>query len=101
MESKDCNNFLWMRNPQHCGDGTITVGKIFWILCPLPVKNLMSRDVPMAETCFPVVVVGFPETALPVVKIDHSIGGNTTMAFVQEDATLQTHSTTPEETKCL
>eukprot|EP00957_Ditylum_brightwellii_P068699 5215126-Ditylum_brightwellii.AAC.1 len=61
----------------------------------------MSGDVPMVETCFLVVAMRFPETALPAVRIDHSIGGNTAMAFVQKDVTLQIHSTTPEETKCL
>eukprot|EP00957_Ditylum_brightwellii_P068700 5215127-Ditylum_brightwellii.AAC.1 len=61
----------------------------------------MLGDVPMVETCFPVVIVRFPETALPAVRIDYSIGKNTVMAFVQEDVTLQIHSTTPEETKCL
>eukprot|EP00957_Ditylum_brightwellii_P077053 5855389-Ditylum_brightwellii.AAC.1 len=62
----------------------------------------MLRDVPMVETHFPVVVMRFLETALPAaVMIDHSIGENTTMAFVQEDVTLQIHIITPEETKCL
>eukprot|EP00957_Ditylum_brightwellii_P170494 12977558-Ditylum_brightwellii.AAC.1 len=100
MESRNCNNLLWMRNPQLCNNSTIAVGTIFWILCPLPVKNLISGDVPMVETCFPLVVMRFSETALPAVRIDHSFRGNTATAFVQEDVTLQIHGTTPEETKC-
>eukprot|EP00957_Ditylum_brightwellii_P080867 6151254-Ditylum_brightwellii.AAC.1 len=52
----------------------------------------MSGYVPIVETCFPVVVMRFSETALPAVRIDHSIGGNTDMTFVQEDVTLQIHS---------
>eukprot|EP00957_Ditylum_brightwellii_P027257 2061100-Ditylum_brightwellii.AAC.1 len=88
MESKNCNNFLWMRNSQLCNNGTVTVGIILRILCPLPVKYLMLGDVPMVETYFPVAVMRFSETALQTVNIDHSIGGNTAMAFVQEDVIL-------------
>eukprot|EP00957_Ditylum_brightwellii_P006094 461177-Ditylum_brightwellii.AAC.1 len=57
----------------------------------------MLGDVSMVETHVPIAVMRFPETAFPAVRIYHSIGGNTTMAFVQEDVTLQIHSTTSEE----
>eukprot|EP00957_Ditylum_brightwellii_P172553 13136376-Ditylum_brightwellii.AAC.1 len=42
----------------------------------------------------------YPDVPVPTVDIDHSIGGNAAMAFVQEGATISIHSTTPEETKC-
>eukprot|EP00957_Ditylum_brightwellii_P134276 10237513-Ditylum_brightwellii.AAC.1 len=54
----------------------------------------------MVQTGFPVVVMKHPEVSLPAIDIDHSVSGNMVLAFVKEGATLQIHSTTPEETKC-
>eukprot|EP00957_Ditylum_brightwellii_P030260 2291139-Ditylum_brightwellii.AAC.1 len=42
----------------------------------------------------------YPDVSLPTVDIDHSIGGNTAMAFVYEGCVLTVHNTIPEETKC-
>ena len=82
MESRNSNNHIWTRNPQLRDDGTITIGTLFRILSPMPIKSLMSGDLPMVVTRFPVIVMKYPDVPVPTVDIDHYIGGNAAMAFV-------------------
>eukprot|EP00957_Ditylum_brightwellii_P094021 7158825-Ditylum_brightwellii.AAC.1 len=59
----------------------------------------MSGDLPLVDTCFPVIVIKYP-TKNPTAAIEYSIEGNCAKAFVYNAAMLQIHSITPEETKC-
>eukprot|EP00957_Ditylum_brightwellii_P145234 11061570-Ditylum_brightwellii.AAC.1 len=89
MESHSNNIHLWTRNPQLHDDETITVGTVFRILSPLPVKNYMSGDLPLVETYFPVIVMKYPTEKIPTAAIKYSIKGNCTNAFVCNAAMLQ------------
>eukprot|EP00957_Ditylum_brightwellii_P080710 6138531-Ditylum_brightwellii.AAC.1 len=60
----------------------------------------MSGDIPLVETCYPVIVMKHPSQNIPTVKINHSIEGNTDKAFVEDDVMICVQSTRPEETKC-
>eukprot|EP00957_Ditylum_brightwellii_P091851 6993901-Ditylum_brightwellii.AAC.1 len=78
----------------------ITIGTIFKILVPLPIKNLKSGDIPLVETHYPVIVMKHPSQNIPTVKIDHFIEGNTAKAFVEDAFMICVQSTAPEETNC-
>eukprot|EP00957_Ditylum_brightwellii_P057615 4369293-Ditylum_brightwellii.AAC.1 len=60
----------------------------------------MSGDIPLVETCYPVIVMKHPSQNIPTVKISHSIERNTAKAFVKEAVMIRVQSTTPEKTKC-
>eukprot|EP00957_Ditylum_brightwellii_P006949 526114-Ditylum_brightwellii.AAC.1 len=61
IETQSTNNGLWDRNVELRCDGAITIGTIVQILAPLPVRNLMSGDIPMVETTFPIIVIKYPQ----------------------------------------
>ena len=99
MESKTTNKDLWARNYRYRDDGTITIGTVFRVLAPQPIKNTMSGDLPLVETHFPVVVMKFPRN-IAEVNVFESIQGNHSKAFVVNEAQLTVCSTTPKETTC-
>ena len=99
MESKNTNNNLWKRNPQFRDDGTISIGDTIRILSPLPIKNMMSNQIPMIETRFPAVVM---ENLMNVSEneVNAGITRNESKAFVLNSCYIDILSSTPEETQC-
>jgi hypothetical protein len=100
MEARNANTCLWERNVELRDNGTITIGTIVRVLAPLPIKKLMSGDLPMLETPYPVVVMLYPSRGLPPVVINPEIQGNNHLAFSLEACHLRINRTSPEETTC-
>jgi hypothetical protein len=87
MESRNTNKLLWSRNPQFRDDGILTIGAIFTVLSPNPITNLMSNDIPMLETRFPVVVMRPPKLHIET-RVVLDVAGNSSKAFVSIAALL-------------
>ena len=99
MESRTTNKSLWDHNIEYRDNGAITIGTFLRNVAPKRIKNLMSGDVPMVETRFPVIVMKRPNL-FPTVEIDYQIQGNNGLAFVKNSIQLTVNRTVPEETTC-
>ena len=99
MESSNVNNNLWQRNLQYRDNGIMTIGTIFRVFHPLPIKKMMANEIPMIETRYSVVVMNYP-VHFHQSPVDITIGGNTSRAFVLNNCYLNILSVTPEQTKC-
>jgi hypothetical protein len=99
MESRNTNKLLWSRNPQFRDDGVIAIGTIFCVISPNPISNLMSNDIPMLETRYPVVVMRPPRLHIES-RVELDVIGNTSKAFCLNGCTITIKSSTPEETNC-
>eukprot|EP00957_Ditylum_brightwellii_P007699 581882-Ditylum_brightwellii.AAC.2 len=52
-------------------NGAITTGTIVQILASLPVRNLMSGDIPMVETIFPIIATKYPQGGFDSIPINY------------------------------
>ena len=89
------NSNLWIKNPQFIYDGQITLGTIFRVIDPLPMKTLMANDIPMLEIRLSVIVIKHPNI-LALVQVNTMLTGNVSQAFVLNGYRLRVHSSTPE-----
>ena len=99
MESRNCNNNMWKRNPQLRDDGVISIGSIIRLLSPSPIKSMMANEIPMLETRFPVIVMRFPQEIHPI-TVNLGISGNQSKGFALNKCKLSIMSSIPEETRC-
>ena len=100
METRNVNNSLWDRNVELKDNGTITIGTVVRVLAPLPIQNLMSGDIPMIETTFPIIVMKHPQGGFDSIPINYQVQGNNHLAFVLNNARLRVLRTSPQETTC-
>lgn len=99
MESKNSNKNLWKRFPGYRDDGTISIGSIFRILSPEPIKNMMANQICMIETRMPAIVMRHTREMIDF-PVRESIPGNESKAFVLNDCQLRVCSSMPEDTRC-
>lgn len=99
METRNTNTCLWDRNVELRDNGVVTMGTYIRVLAPKPIKSLMSGDIPMLETQFPVIVMRTPDQIQPV-PVNFEIQGNNALSFVQNGAIVSVKRTAPEETTC-
>lgn len=93
------NQNLWNRNVELRDNGSITVGSIVRFIAPLLVKTLMSGDIAMLETKFPLFLMTNPSSFVSIM-INYKIEGNASLAFIENNAKLSIFCSTPEATKC-
>ena len=99
VQARNTNDKLWNKNPQFRDNEVITVVTVFRIMNPLSVKKLMSDELSMIETRFPVIVMKIP-LCFHEVTINCSIQGNTCRPFALNNCRIQILSSTPEDTEC-
>ena len=93
------NKKLWGRNTTQRDDGTIAVGTCIRIFRPLPIESVMPDGIPSLVTRFNAVVMQTPNM-IDEVPINHSISGNTSLAFALNNCLIEVAASTPEETGC-
>ena len=86
MEARNTNTSLWDRNVELRDNGILTIGTYLRILAPKPITKMMSGDIPMIETQFPVIVMKPPSVNMDSIVIDYEIQGNNALAFFQNQS---------------
>ena len=99
MEARNLNSTLWSRNVHHRDSGSITIGSIFRVPCPLPIESWMRGDIPLIVSHFPVFLMKYP-THIPTIQMNTEIGGNTSLAFVYNGVDLAVDYTSLVKTSC-
>ena len=98
IESRTSNEKLWGCQPEFRNNGVLTVGRCIAVICPTPIQNLLSDEIPILETRHPAVLMKHPKSFHDV-SIDRTLVQNNTRAFVMNNATLEVLNTVPETTK--
>ena len=99
MEARNQNKNLWNKNVNQRDNGAITVGSIIRIPCPMPVESYMRGDIPLIVSHQPSILLKFPRS-LRSIPMNHEIEGNTSLAFVYNDARVNLHFTAAVKTTC-
>ena len=99
MTNRNCNRNLMEENPRWRDDGTATIGSVFRIMHPLPIKSLMANDVPILESRFSALLLKTPEY-YETVPVNEQIRDNVSQAFSLNNMHVDLLSMTPEETRC-
>ena len=99
MEARNLNSTLWNRNVNHRDNGSITVGSIIRVPCPLPIDSWMRGDIPLIVSHFPVFLLKFP-SHINTIQMNSEIGGNTSLAFVYNGVDLRVSYTSVIKTSC-
>jgi hypothetical protein len=99
METRIENRSLWSHNVELRDNGVLSIGTVFRLLAPRPITNLMAGDIPLLVSKFPVRILKDPKTYLPI-EINYEIKGNSSFAFVTNNAEISLSGFTPVATSC-
>lgn len=98
VENTGTNENLWSKSPQHRDSGVITIGTIFALLNPLPIKSELS-NIRMIETEGGVVIMRSP-TSYKSVPIISNIAQNVTRGFVLNNKEIDILACSALKTRC-
>jgi hypothetical protein len=98
IENGGCNEHLWSKSPQHRDSGVVTIGTVFALLNPLPIKSEFA-NIPMVETEGGVVLLKRPDV-YKTILIQNNIAQNVTRAYVLNFMMIRLHCCAPLNTRC-
>ena len=98
---RDTNNIIWKCNIELCDNETISIGTIVHIIAPHPAEIVVTGDLPMMETWYPIIMMKRPNARFDPIPINHNIQRNTHLAFFPTATHVVLNITSPEETMCL
>ena len=99
MEARNQNKNLWNKNVNHRDNGSISIGSIIRLPCPMPINTYMRCDIPLIVSYQPAILLKFPST-IRSIPMNIEIESNTSSAFVYNSTDIEINFTTAVKTSC-